>query len=255
MALTEAVKPTAIVTGGASGFGAGAARRLARDSVNVAIFDLNEELGQTVVSEIISAGGKAIFVKVNVTSADAWKAGVEQVVQTFGGLNFVINNAGGTYASKPVLETTEADFDKCINLNLRSIYHSVIACMPSLIAATDKGLPASMVNIASTGGVKGRPGLTWYSASKAGAINATQSLAHEFADHQIRVNCICPVLGKTPMMSQFLGQASEEQYLSTIPLKRFAEPSDIGNSVAFLCSDDARFLTGVVLPVDGGRLA
>jgi NAD(P)-dependent dehydrogenase (short-subunit alcohol dehydrogenase family) len=133
---------------------------------------------------------------VNVTSADAWKAGVEQVVQTFGGLNFVINNAGGWWCNfclgrtvraytKPVLETTEADFDKCINLNLRSIYHSVIACMPSLIAATEKGLPASMVNIASTGGVKGRPGLTWYSASKAGAINATQSLAHEFAGQQI----------------------------------------------------------------------
>lgn len=104
------------------------------------------------------------------------------------------SHSEGTYPSKPVLETTEADFDKCISLNLRSIYHSVIACMPSLIAATKKGLPASMVNIASTGGVKGRPGLTWYSASKAGAINATQSLAHEFAAHQIVSEHSAPLL-------------------------------------------------------------
>jgi 3-oxoacyl-[acyl-carrier protein] reductase len=154
----------------------------------------------------------------------------------------------GTYPSKPVLETTQADFYKCIDLNLLSIFHSVHTVLPLLRTAAGEGTNSSMVNIASTGGIRARPGLTWYSASKAACITATQTLSQEFAAEQVvgdtglhairrrsssltvgtfmnqRINCVCPVLGNTPLRDAFIGQASADEYRKSIPLGRFAEP-------------------------------
>ena len=214
---------TAIVTGGSSGFGAGISKKLGSQNIAVVIADIvraqeeswliiqADEQGRVIADQIIEAGGQAIVVKsecnccvaslcaADVTSRQSWDAAVQLAVQTYGGVNFIINNAGGapafeisslcltqgTYQSKPVYETTEADFDKCIDLNLRSIFHSVHSGFPALQAARKAGQPAAVINIASTGGVRGRPGLTWYSASKAAAISVTQSLAQEFAAEQI----------------------------------------------------------------------
>ncbi|KAK1922507.1 toluenesulfonate zinc-independent alcohol dehydrogenase TsaC [Papiliotrema laurentii] len=245
----------AIVTGAGSGFGAGIARKLASQGIAVIVADVAVQNGEALVEEMNASGGTATFIKTDVTSAIDWKATVDWAITQYGRLNYVVNNAGGTYKSKPVYETTEADFYKCIDLNLLSIFHSVHQALPRLQEAGRKGQPASMVNISSTGGVKGRPGLTWYSASKAAVISVTQSLAHEFASDQVRINCICPVLGNTPLMAQFVGEADTDAFAKTIPLGRFADPSDIANSTAFLLSDEANFLTGVILPVDGGRLA
>ncbi|BEJ10911.1 hypothetical protein CspHIS471_0103330 [Cutaneotrichosporon sp. HIS471] len=245
----------AVVTGAGSGFGAGIARRFAKDGVAVVVADVAEEGGNKVAQDIVANGGKAIFIKCDVTKRAAWENVLAETTAAFGGVNFVINNAGATYASKPVLETTEADFDKVNDVNLKSIFYSVHVMVPALLETRKKGGPAAVVNVASTAGIMGRPGLTWYCASKAAAISVTKNLAIEFGPDQIRFNAICPVFGNTGLKHMFVGQASEEQIIKTIPLGRASEPEDIANSTVFLCSDEASFLTGVALPVDGGRLA
>lgn len=136
----------------------------------------------------------------------------------------MINNAGATYKSKPVLETTEKDFDLCMDVNLKPIFHSVHVMIPALRETRKAGGPAGMVTIASTAGIMGRPGLTWYCASKAGAISCTKNLAIEFGPEQIRFNAICPVIGNTGLKQMFVGEASEETFLKTIPLGRCSEP-------------------------------
>ncbi|EKC99184.1 oxidoreductase, short-chain dehydrogenase/reductase family [Trichosporon asahii var. asahii CBS 8904] len=217
----------AIVTGAGSGFGAGIAKRFQKDNVAVIVADIRGD----------------------------WENVVKVAQDTYGGLNYVINNAGATYKSKPVLTTTEADFDLCIDVNLKSIFHSVHVAVPVLQKTTAAGQPAAVINIASTAGIMGRPGLTWYCGSKAAVISCTKNLSIEFGKQQIRFNAICPVFGNTGLKSAFLGETTEDQMLASIPLGRISQPSDIANATVFLCSDEASFLTGVALPVDGGRLA
>lgn len=197
--------------------------------------------------EINKAGGKAAYVHCDVAKHQEWENLLAETKKAFGGVNFVINNAGATYKSKPVLDTTEKDFDLCIDVNLKPVFHSVHVMIPALREARKAGGPAAMVNIASTAGIMGRPGLTWYCASKAAVISCTKNLSIEFGPEQIRFNAICPVIGNTGLKHMFVGEASEDAFLKTIPLGRCSEPEG-GEEMASLTG---RYCKLYSLPVHG----
>lgn len=241
---------TALVTGAASGFGAEIARVFAREGAKVAIVDLNEEGAKKVAAEI---GPAAIAVKADVTSRADIEAAVKATLDFGGTLDIVINNAGWTHRNKPLMEVTEDEFDKVYAINVKSIYHMIHTIVP-VMSGQGGGV---VVNVGSTAGIRPRPGLTWYNSTK-GAVNlATRSLAVELAPQKIRVNCVAPVMGATGLLESFMGvpdtPENRARFIATIPLGRLSEPKDIANACLYLSSDEAEFITGVVLEVDGGR--
>lgn len=179
----------AIVTGGASGFGRGIATKFIAEGGQVIIADLSAEAGQTVAQAL---GPSALFQQADVTDRQDWAALLRLATERWGGLDIVINNAGGTYANKPTEQVTDKEFDLCFTLNVKSIYLSTNVLVPYFL---ETGRPGAFVNVASTAGVRPRPGLAWYNASKAAVINATKSLAVEYAPKQIRFNSVAPVFG------------------------------------------------------------
>jgi len=237
----------AIVTGGAGGFGKGIAEKFVKEGAKVIIADFVEDAGKKTAGEL-----NAEFIKCNVTSRQDWENAVKLADQKFGRLDFVINNAGTTYRNKPTNDVTDEDFDKVFNVNVKSIYYSANVVIPYM---QKKGQGGSFVNIASTAGIRPRPGLTWYNASKAAVINATRTMAVEYAKDKIRFNSICPVVALgTGLTDLFLGKPENEKaFMATIPLGRGSTPLDVANACAFLCSEEASFLTGIEIPVDGGR--
>ena len=241
---------SALVTGAASGFGAEIARQFAREGAKVTIMDLNEA-GATEVAD--SIGPAAIAVKGDVTSRPDVEAAVKAAQDHGGKLDIVINNAGWTHRNKPLLEVTEAEFDKVYAINVKSIYYMIHTVVP-VMSAQGGGV---VINIGSTAGIRPRPGLTWYNSTK-GAVNlATRSLDVELAPQKIRVNCVAPVMGATALLESFMGvpdtPENRARFISTIPLGRLSEPKDIAGACLYLASDEAEFITGVVLEVDGGR--
>ncbi|KGJ19897.1 SDR family oxidoreductase [Paracoccus sanguinis] len=241
---------TALVTGAASGFGRGIAETFAREGARVAIVDLNAEGAREVAAAI---GGAAIALTCDVSKAEDVNRAVEDTRAAFGGLDIVVNNAGWTNPNRPLMETDEATFRKIYDINVLSIFHMVKAMVPYW-RAEGGGV---MINIGSTAGIRPRPGLTWYNSSK-GAVNLmSRSLAAELAPDNIRVNCIAPVMGATALLEQFMGvpdtPENRAKFVATIPLGRMSTPRDIANAALYLASDEADFITGVVLEVDGGR--
>lgn len=240
---------TAIVTGGAQGFGYGIAQRFAEEGARVAILDLNADKAQDAANEI---GGGTLAFGCDVTDGASLKAAVDEVIGAFGRIDIVINNAGTTHRNMPMLDVTEAEYDRVFAVNVKSIYMMTQAVLPHFRQSGG----GSMVNIGSTAGIRPRPGLTWYNASK-GAVNLlTKSMAVELAPEGIRINAIAPVAGETPLLAQFMGEDTPEKraaFRSTIPLGRLSTPLDIANGALFLSSDEAALVTGVVLEVDGGR--
>ncbi|MGV7241982.1 SDR family oxidoreductase [Caballeronia sp. M23-90] len=244
---------TAIVTGGGSGFGEGIAKTFAREGANVVVNDQNGASAERVASEIAVSGGKAIAVAGDVTKQADWKTLFDAAIEDFGSIQVVVNNAGTTHRNKPVMEVTEAEFDRVYAVNVKSIYHSVTQFVPYFRSVGG----GSFINVASTAGVRPRPGLVWYNGSKAAVIIASKALAVELGPDRIRVNCINPVMGETGLLSEFMGvedtPANRQKFLSSIPLGRLSTPQDIANAALYLASDDAEFITGVALEVDGGR--
>ncbi|MDT8326892.1 MAG: SDR family oxidoreductase [Roseovarius sp.] len=241
---------TALVTGAASGFGKGIAELFVAEGARVAIVDLNEEGAKSVAK---SLGEPAIAIRCDVSDGAQVADAVAQANAAFGGLDIVVNNAGWTNANSPLMETDEATFRKIYDINVLSIFHMTKTCVP-LWRAQGGGV---MINIGSTAGIRPRPGLTWYNSSK-GAVNLmTRSLAVELAPDKIRVNCVAPVMGATGLLEQFMGMPdtpeNREKFIATIPMGRLSEARDIANATLYLASDDADFITGVVLEVDGGR--
>lgn len=240
---------TALVTGGASGFGAEIAAVYAREGATVTIMDLNKE-GAEQQAESIGAGTKALAG--DVTKREDVDKAVQAAAEE-GRVDIVVNNAGWTHRNKPILEVTEEEFDRIYNINVKAIYHMTNAVVP-LMKQAGGGV---ILNIGSTAGIRPRPGLTWYNSSK-GAVNLlSRSLAVELAPDRIRVNCVAPVMGATGMLESFMGvpdtPENREKFISTIPLGRMSEPRDIANACLYLSSDEADFITGVVMEVDGGR--
>jgi len=243
----------AIVTGAGGGFGEGIARHFAALGARVVVADLRGDAASQVAADITKAGGQAVAVTVDVTK-DADVARMVQVARdSFGGLDIVVNNAGTTHRNQPMLDVDEATFDRVFATNVKSLYLSAKHTVP-VFRAHGGGV---IVNIASTAGVRPRPGLTWYNGSKGAAILLTRSMAAELAPDRIRVNAINPVMGETGLLKDFLpGEDSAEtrqKVINTIPLGRLSRPEDIAKAAAFLASDDADFITGVCMEVDGGR--
>lgn len=244
---------TAVVTGAGSGFGEGIAKTFARDGACVVVNDLNAAAAERVASEIALAGGRALAIAGDVSRGDDWRALLDAALDAFGGVHVVVNNAGTTHRNKPVLDVTEAEFDRVYAVNMKSLFWSVQTFVPYFRQAGG----GAFVNIASTAGVRPRPGLVWYNSTKGAMITASKTLAVELGADRIRVNCVNPVLGETGLTAEFMGvpdtPENRARFIATIPLGRLSTPQDIANAALYLASDDAAFVTGVCVEVDGGR--
>jgi 3-oxoacyl-[acyl-carrier protein] reductase len=238
---------TAIVTGAASGFGAGIARRFAAEGARVMVADLNEAGATGLAGEI---GGMAQAV--DVARDASVREMAEAALAAFGRVDILVNNAGITHLPMPMEEVSEEEFDRVLAVNAKSVYLTARHLVPAMKAA-GRG---AILNIASTAGVSPRPRLNWYNASKGWMITATRAMAIELAPFGIRVNALNPVAGDTPLLRSFMGEDTPEmraKFLATIPMGRFSTPEDLANAALFLCSDEASLITGVGLQVDGGR--
>ncbi len=237
-----------IVTGAASGFGEGIARRFAEEGARVLIADIHEENGKRVAGEIDGA----VFCKVDVSDNLQVRAMVQRAVDEFGGIDVLVNNAGIAQRNMPMLDVPEDVFDRIYAVNVKSIYLAAIHAVPVM---QEKG--GVIINTASTAAVSPRPGLTWYNGSKGAVVTLTKSMAAELAKDKIRVNAINPVIGATGLLREFMGgedtPALREKFISTIPLGRMSTPRDIANAALYFASDEAEFVTGVCMEVDGGR--
>lgn len=240
----------AIVTGAGGGFGEGVARGYALEGAKVVVADINLAGAQQVADAI---GDQALAVHVDITSASDIKKMVAQTIEKFGRIDIIVNNAGTTHKNQPLMDVDEKTFDRVFEVNVKSIFLITQAIVPVM----RKQGGGVILNIGSTAGIRPRPGLTWYNASK-GAVNLlSRSMAVELAPDNIRVNAICPVMGVTGLFESFMGlpdtPENRAKFVATIPLGRFCQPSDIAAAATFLASDAAEFITGVELPVDGGR--
>lgn len=241
----------AIVTGSGSGFGEGIAHMYAQEGAQVVVADINLEGAERVARDI---GAQAMAIKVDITSASDVENMVAKTLEKHGRIDIIVNNAGTTHKNQPMLDVDEKTFDRVFNVNVKSIYLITKAIVPVM----RKQGGGVILNVGSTAGIRPRPGLTWYNASK-GAVNLlSRSMAVELAPDNIRVNAICPVMGVTGLFEDFMGlpdtPENRAKFVGTIPLGRFSKPSDIAAAATFLASDAAEFITGVEFPVDGGRV-
>ena len=240
----------AIVTGAASGFGRAIAERFALEGARVILADIN---GAGVREVAAGFGDSVIGVTCDVSRKADVEAMVRAATEAFGGLDIMVNNAGTTHRNQPLIEVGEAEFDRIYAVNVKSIYLTIIAAVPHM----ERRGAGIIINIASTAGVRPRPGLTWYNGSKGAVITLTKSMAVELAPKNIRVNAINPVIGETGLLTQFMGgpdtPENRAKFLAGIPLGRMSRPPDIANAALFLAEPASSFITGVALDVDGGR--
>lgn len=243
----------AVVTGAASGIGRASAERFAAEGARVVVADLDADAAEKAAAAIAENGGEATHVRCDVARADDARAMVEAAVARYGGLDVLFNNAGYSNPPHPVEETTEEEMDRALAVNVKGVF----LCSRAAVPALREGGGGSIIVNASIMGVRARPGFTAYAASKAAAIHLARTLALELAGENIRVNCLAPVVTDTPMLDTFVGDRDPEEgraaFVSTIPLGRLAQPTDVASAALYLASDDAGYITGVVLPVDGGR--
>ncbi len=245
----------AIVTGGASGFGAGICEKFVAEGARVVIADLDLARGLDLAARL---GEHARAIRTDVSDAAQVRLMMEAAELHFGRLDILVNNAGVTHLPAPLEDVSEEDFDRIVAVNMKAIYLAMREVVPRFKAQAPgaNGIRGVVLNMASTAGVSPRPRLGWYNASKGWVITATRANAVELAPHGIRVNALNPVAGETPLLKSFMGEDTPQmraKFLSTIPIGRFSTPQDLGNAACFLCSDEASMLTGVCMEVDGGR--
>ena len=236
---------TALVTGGARGQGAAHGRRLAEEGAAVVLGDILDEAGEAHAEELRAAGHNVLFLRLDVTDPDDWNAAAHVAESRFGRLDVLVNNAGVVRVA-PIVDESDDGWHTTIAVNATGVFYGMRAAIPAL----RRGGGGSIINIASIYGPVGAPGYVAYTASKGAVIAMTKVAALEHAQHRIRVNAICPGPVRTPM-SEREGDAS----VDITPLRRRAEPDEISSAVAFLASDDAVYITGAELAVDGGYLA
>ena len=239
---------TALVTGAGSGIGQCIAETYAREGAWVALADVNLEAAK---SAALTIGNNAIAVRCDVTKRADIDAAINETLSAFGGLDILVNNAGATHVNKPFLEIDEADYDRIFAVNVKGIFQFCQAIVPHF----RKQKSGAIINIGSTAGIRPRPGLSAYNATKGAVHLLTKSLAVELAPDHIRVCAIAPVATETPLLPSFLGPAEgqREKFVASVPLGRLAKPQDIANAALFLASADADFVTGNIVEVDGGR--
>jgi 3-oxoacyl-[acyl-carrier protein] reductase len=240
---------TPLVTGAGQGFGRGIAERFAAEGARVAVVDIHRDTAEAAARAI---GESAIALQADVSKAGHVDAAVGDTIAAFGRLDIVVNNAGISHRNQPMLDVPEEEFDRIFAVNVKSIYLTAKAAVPHF-RSRGGGV---ILNIGSTAGIRPRPGLTWYNASK-GAVNLlSKSMAIELAPDRIRVNAIAPVAGDTPLLATFMGEDTPDKraaFRASIPWGRLSTPADMAAAAVFLCSDEAEMVTGTVLQVDGGR--
>ena len=240
---------TTIVTGAGSGFGKGIAMRFAKEGARVGVIDINAEAAREVASQI---GNSAFAMEADVSIDGDVSRMVQEALDRWGQLDILVNNAGTTHRNQPMTEVTEEEYERIFAVNVKSVYLSAKHIVPVM---KKQGFGV-ILNVASTAGVRPRPGLVWYNTSKGAMMTATKAMAIELAGEKIRVNAINPVAGETGMLHLFMGEDTPEkraQFISTIPLGRLSLPEDMANAALFLCSDEAEMITGLCMEVDGGR--
>ena len=240
----------AIVTGGGSGIGRATATRFASEGAQVVVTDVDVDGGEETVSQIEADDGEATFLEANVTDEDDVKATVETAVDTYGGLDFAFNNAGIEGANESSSQQSRSNWDQVIDINLTGVFLGIREQLPAMLE--DGG--GAIVNTASVAGLLGFPNLSPYVASKHGVLGLTKTAAVEFSADGVRVNAVCPGVIETPMVARTREEDPEmmEQTAAATPIGRLGEPEEIASAVVWLCSDDASFVTGESLVVDGG---
>ena len=240
----------AIITGAASGFGRGIAELFAKEGASVVVADINTTAAAAAAASI---GKAAVPFTCDVSKRRDVEALVASTAKVFGGLDIIVNNAGTTHKNQSLMTVSEDEFDRIYAVNVKSIYLTTVAAVPEL----EKRGGGSIINTASTAGVRPRPGLTWYNGSKGAVITLTKSMAAELAVKNIRVNAINPVIGETGLLEEFMGAPdtpeNRARFLAGIPLGRMSKPMDIANAALFFADPASHFITGTALEVDGGR--
>lgn len=248
----------ALITGSGSGMGRASAILFAHEGAKVSAVDINDKTGQETVNLVKGKGGEAIFIRADVSKASDVENMIKKTVDTYGKLDILFNNAGIPMSFTPIEEVEEDLWDRIFAINVKSIF---LACKYAVPIMKEQG-GGIIINTASIIGVRPRPGLNAYLASKGAAIQLTKGLAIELAPHKIRVNCINPVATDTPMFPYFIDnsgakdakyETARERFIAGIPLGRLAKAEDIASAALFLASDESAFITGVGLDVDGGR--
>jgi 3-oxoacyl-[acyl-carrier protein] reductase len=242
---------TAVITGGASGIGRASAVEFAREGACVLAADLRG--ADETVAEVRSIGGQAESITVDVTRYDQVERMLQTAVDRFGRLDVLFNNAGIPQGFTPFEESTDELFDRIFEVNVKGVFYG---CRAAARRMKQQG-GGVILNTASTAGIRPRPGLAIYNASKGAVITLTKSLAVELAPYRIRVVSICPVATDTPMLSTFLGaedvEEARKRFIATIPWGRLNRPQDLARAAVFLASPDAEMVTGTAFEVDGGR--
>jgi 3-oxoacyl-[acyl-carrier protein] reductase len=246
-------RQVAIVTGGASGFGAEICRAFAAEGAQIVVADINTVLGEKLAEALTAAGHPALFHRTDVTRTADMGQLVATTLARFGRLDIMVNNAGISHANQPMLNVSEAEFDRIYEVNVKSLYLSAVHCVP-VFRAQKRGC---FINIGSTAAVRPRPGLTWYNGSKGAVVLITKSMAVELAPDGIRANAINPAIADTPLLTTFMGAAdtpdNRARFTASIPLGRLGSATDVAHAAVFLADPASEFITGVCLEVDGGR--
>ena len=241
----------AVVTGAAQGIGLSITQRLLASGAQVCLWDQDAALLEETCE--VLAGSPVSSKVVDVTDSDTVAAAAQQTASDLGGIDILVNNAGYSHRNKQFSDVTDEEFDKVYDVNVKAVFIAIQEALPVL---RERG-GGCIINTSSTAALRPRPGLAVYCSSKGAVSNLTKALAVELAPDKVRVNAICPVIGETGMLETFMGvpdtPENRKKFEATIPLGRFSTPNDIAQTMLFLASDDAAFLTGVALEVDGGR--